>query len=61
MSFHIDFRLDPEQPRRGEKMSLYVTLIEDTRCDGYGAHSKFTHPSGQVYEDSRHCIGLDPP
>ena len=62
MSFHIEFRLEPDQPKRGEKMSLYanVTLTEDTRCESYQVMFKFKHPNGQVHEDTKHCNGLDP-
>ena len=62
MSFNIEFRLEPDQPKRGEKMSLYanITLTEDTRCEAYQAIYKFTYPSGQVDEETKHCNGLDP-
>jgi hypothetical protein len=62
MSFNIEFQLQPDQPKPGEKMSLYatVTLFEDTRCDAYELMIKFKHPNGTVQEETRHCEGLDP-
>jgi hypothetical protein len=62
MSFHIEFRLEPDQPKRGERMSLYanVTLTEDTRCDAYEVMFKFKHPNGTVHEETKQCNGLDP-
>jgi hypothetical protein len=62
MSFHIEFQLQPDQPKPGEPMSLYanVTLTEDTRCEAYQAIYKFTHPSGHVDEETKHCNSLDP-
>jgi hypothetical protein len=62
MSFHIEFQLKPDQPKRGEPMSLYanVTLTEHTRCEAYQVMFKFTHPNGHVHEETKHCNGLDP-
>jgi hypothetical protein len=62
MSFSIEFQLQPDQPKPGEKMSLHtiVTLSEDTRCEAYELLIKFKHPNGTVQEETRHCEGLDP-
>jgi hypothetical protein len=62
VSFNIEFKLEPQQPRPGENMSLFanVTLFEDTRCDAYELMVRFTHPNGTVQTDTRHCEGLDP-
>jgi hypothetical protein len=62
MPFNIDFRLEPDQPKPGEKMSLYanVTLFDDTRCGEYELMINFRHPNGNVQHETRRCEGLDP-
>ena len=61
MSFNIEFRLEPDQPKTGENMSLFanVTPFPDTKCDSYELMINFTHPNGTVQHETRHCDGLD--
>ena len=62
MSFQIDLQFDPDPPRKAEPLKVYanVTLLEQTRCEGYRIDFTLTHPSGQQHHDSKHCNGLDP-
>ena len=62
MSFNLEIQFDPDPPRHHETLKVYanITLLENTRCEGYKVDYTLTHPSGQQHHDSKHCNGLDP-